>query len=302
MTPKKFFTPPIFRGDEEKNITAITLNAAIWTVAALMLFTLIGDFLDIDRQGVYIVPTIIFLFILIGLRIFLKRGWLNFTAILLLTFGTIYITLTIILFGSVRSIATGAYILVIGMSGFQFGRKGVVSAATVVSLLILALIGAENQHLLPTPHYHVGISQWIIYTALFSLIGNFILISANIIHLFLRHSNRALEQRRKAERQLQVFSQAVWLSPVSIIITDLQGNIEQVNPKFLELTGYRKEEVVGKNPRILKSNTNSPSFYKKLWQTILAGREWHGQHQNKKKERGTLLGKSLHRTDHQQQE
>ena len=283
MTLKKFFAPPIFRGDEEKNIAGITLNAAIWTVAALLLSSLVGDFLDPGRRGVYIAPNIVFLFILIGSRTFLKRGWFNFTALLLLTLGTIHITLTIILFGSVRSISTGAYILVIGLSGFQFGRKGIISAATVVSLLILALIVAENQHLLRTPNYYVGIPQWITYTALFSLIGNFILISVNIIHLFLRRSSKALERRKKAEQQLQIFSQAVGQSPVSIIITDPQGNIEQVNPKFLELTGYSKQEVIGKNPRILKSNTHPPSFYEKLWRTILAGREWHGQIQDKKK-------------------
>lgn len=283
MTLKKFFAPPIFRGDEKKNIAAITLNAAIWTVVALLVFTILGDFLDTERRGVYIIPNLTLLLVMIGARHFLKRGWFNLTTIILLVLGTIHISLTIILFGSVRSISTGAYILVIGISGFQFGRKGIISATTVVSILILALITAENNHMLSMPNYFVGIPQWITYSALFGLIGNFIFVSVKIIHLFLNRSSKALERRKKAEEQLHIFSRAVGQSPVSIIITDPQGKIEQVNPKFLELSGYTKEEVVGKNPRILKSGTHPPGFYEKLWRTILAGREWKGEIQDKKK-------------------
>jgi len=72
-------------------------------------------------------------------------------------------------------------------------------------------------------------------------------------------------------------------NPLSIIITDTCGNIEYVNPKFIELTGYTLEEVLGKTPRILKSGNKPAEEYKILWDTILAGGVWKGEFINKKK-------------------
>jgi len=72
-------------------------------------------------------------------------------------------------------------------------------------------------------------------------------------------------------------------SPVSIIITDIQGNIKYVNPKFLEVTGYTKEEILDKNPRILKSGNTTSEEYKILWDTILSGEIWKGEFINKRK-------------------
>ncbi len=73
---------------------------------------------------------------------------------------------------------------------------------------------------------------------------------------------------------------AVEQSADSVVITDIQGNIEYVNPKFVELTGYSAEEVIGKNPRILKSGNTSAAEYKNLWDTILNGKVWKGQFKN----------------------
>ncbi len=78
-------------------------------------------------------------------------------------------------------------------------------------------------------------------------------------------------------------SRAVEQSPASIVITDCAGNIEYVNPKFIQVTGYTLAEALGKNPRILKSGEMSPEAYVVLWQTITAGKEWSGEFHNKKK-------------------
>jgi len=67
------------------------------------------------------------------------------------------------------------------------------------------------------------------------------------------------------------------------VITDIKGDIEYVNAKFEEVTGYAKEEVLGKNPRILKTSYTSKEVYTKMWQTILMGEIWHGELKNKKK-------------------
>ncbi|MBM4054668.1 MAG: EAL domain-containing protein [Planctomycetes bacterium] len=79
-------------------------------------------------------------------------------------------------------------------------------------------------------------------------------------------------------------SRSIEQSPNAVMITDVNGNIEYVNPKFVQMTGYKPEEVKGKNPRILNSGTRSREEYKKLWETITAGGEWHGEFQNRKKD------------------
>jgi PAS domain S-box-containing protein len=72
-------------------------------------------------------------------------------------------------------------------------------------------------------------------------------------------------------------------SPATVVITNAKGEIEYVNPKFVQLTGYSFEEALGKNPRILKSGFQNEEFYKNLWSTILAGNEWRGEFHNRKK-------------------
>ncbi len=72
-------------------------------------------------------------------------------------------------------------------------------------------------------------------------------------------------------------------SPSIVIITDTAGNIEYVNPKFTQITGYTLEEVIGNNPRFLKSGETSREEYKRLWETITSGCEWRGVFHNKKK-------------------
>jgi PAS domain S-box-containing protein len=92
-----------------------------------------------------------------------------------------------------------------------------------------------------------------------------------------------ITDRKQAESQLRKLSRAVEQSPVSIMITDLQGAIEYVNPKFCALTGYSFDEVRGKNPRILKSGEMPAECYSQMWAKITAGEEWSGEFHNRKK-------------------
>ncbi|MBN2323375.1 MAG: PAS domain S-box protein [Spirochaetes bacterium] len=95
--------------------------------------------------------------------------------------------------------------------------------------------------------------------------------------------SRDITERKLADEELRKLSIAVQQSPVSILITDVQGDIEYVNRRFSEITGYNYKEVLGKNPRLLKSGEHTPEFYDSLWGTISAGREWQGEICNKKK-------------------
>ncbi|MBK7316594.1 diguanylate cyclase [Candidatus Villigracilis affinis] len=94
---------------------------------------------------------------------------------------------------------------------------------------------------------------------------------------------RDITERKQTELRLLQLHKAVEQSPVSVLITNLQGNIEYVNPHFTKLTGYGLGEVIGKNPRIIQSGDTSPETYDEMWKTIRSGKVWRGEVWNKKK-------------------
>lgn len=94
---------------------------------------------------------------------------------------------------------------------------------------------------------------------------------------------RDITERKRVEDALRQLSVAVEQSPVVVVITDLKGDITYVNRRFTDCTGYAPEEVIGQNPRLLKSGQTPPEQYRELWQTITRGEEWRGELRNKKK-------------------
>ncbi len=100
-----------------------------------------------------------------------------------------------------------------------------------------------------------------------------------------------ITERKSTEEKIRQLSLAVEQSPVSIIITNTKGEIEYVNPKFTNTSGYTFDEVKGENPRILKSGYTSTNEYNELWQTLTNENDWHGEFQNRKKD-GTLYWES----------
>ncbi len=92
-----------------------------------------------------------------------------------------------------------------------------------------------------------------------------------------------ITDRKSDEEKMRKLSIAVEQSPALIVITDTEGMIEYVNPKFESVTGYTFDDVRGRKMNILKSDQMPPEFYKEMWSTIKAGKEWRGQFHNKKK-------------------
>lgn len=90
-------------------------------------------------------------------------------------------------------------------------------------------------------------------------------------------TNHLLEIETKYNSQLKLYSNVLEQAPMSVMITDIEGNIEYVNPYFSEVSGYSMKEVKGKNPRILKSEKTSSSTYEALWDNLKMGQKWDGE-------------------------
>jgi diguanylate cyclase (GGDEF)-like protein/PAS domain S-box-containing protein len=100
---------------------------------------------------------------------------------------------------------------------------------------------------------------------------------------------RDITFRKRAEEQLKLQSAALEAAANAIVITDFRGTIQWVNPAFTTMTGYSAEEVLGKNPRLLKSGLQPQSYYANLWSTISSGRVWHGELVNRRKDGTTYV-------------
>ena len=101
------------------------------------------------------------------------------------------------------------------------------------------------------------------------------------LHLELERRTRELAQSlaesQRLQKQLLVLTQAIEQSPTSIVITDVTGAIEYVNPYFSVLTGYSRDEVLGHNPRVLKSGLTPPEVHADLWAHLIRGEAWTGE-------------------------
>jgi len=101
-----------------------------------------------------------------------------------------------------------------------------------------------------------------------------------------------ITELRAGKNEIQKLSTAMQQSPASVVITNIDGIIEYVNPKFTQVTGYLAKEVLGKKSNLLKSGKQAPSTYTDLWETISSNKEWRGELHNRKKD-GSLFWEAV---------
>ncbi|MGR9044428.1 MAG: PAS domain S-box protein [Gammaproteobacteria bacterium] len=115
------------------------------------------------------------------------------------------------------------------------------------------------------------------------------LYDANGNYLGRHGANRDITVRKQSEEQLSKLAQAVEQSPESIVISNIDGEIEYVNESFLSNTGYSREEVMGQNPRILNSGKTPKETFSDLWEALTQGRTWKGEFINRRKDGGEYV-------------
>ncbi len=104
----------------------------------------------------------------------------------------------------------------------------------------------------------------------------------------IRGSERDISELMEAQDEARRLAEAVRQTSDSVVMTDRNGSILFVNPAFERVTGYRRDEALGRNPRILKSGRQPREFYEDLWRTILSGKPWSGRFENRRKD-GSLF-------------
>ncbi|MEI6776922.1 MAG: diguanylate cyclase [Chloroflexales bacterium] len=222
--------------------------------------------------------------VVLYLRHHLYRGRITFVALSSLVFGFFSIIMTIASDGTILAPATSVFLLWVVMATVLFELRGFVFSTIATSLAVIGLILAQRTGILPAPVYTVSLIQWFVLTLTTGVTGGLTYVAYQTTQESLMRAEQEIAKREHVELELRKLTRAVEQSPVSIVITNLEGLIEYVNPRFVQDSGYSSAEVLGKNPRILNTDLTPPETYSQLWKTITAGKEWRGEFVNRRKD------------------
>jgi PAS domain S-box-containing protein len=97
------------------------------------------------------------------------------------------------------------------------------------------------------------------------------------------HIVRDVTERKQADQKLRLAASVFENTTEGIVVTDVDGTIQSVNPAYMAITQYRAEELLGKNPRFLKSGKQDREFYERMWASISGLGHWQGEIWNRRK-------------------
>lgn len=288
---KNWIRPPVFEGEEEKSYRASLLNAILMAGLFFICLVLIGNLLDRQTPIRNYVIDLVILVLVLHFRRELFKGRIGYVGIGQLVAEYAAIIAIIASDGTVRAPATASFILLVIVAGLLFDTPGVVVATLAASLAVAGLVWAQNANILPRPDLTVSVMHWFVFTVTFGLTGGLVLFAQRLSSRALKRSMAEVRKRERIEAELRKLVRAVEQSPASVVITDLDGNIEYVNPSFTNVTGYSLEDALGQNPRFLKTDLTPLERHRRLWETISAGGEWRGEFVNRRKD-GSLYYES----------
>jgi len=201
-----------------------------------------------------------------------------------------FFVVTLTFYNGINPVIGLSWYLVLLMSVFFLTNTKVGNIVFLISLIFIIYIGT-TKHNYELIHLILGIIPF--FVSLFFMYffekrnKNFKLqleIANDKLKIQNDQLNHMLEDSRieltTSKQELFTLQQVVDKAPVSIIITDTNGQIEYVNPSFCKLTGYTEDECIGNNPKILKSNLHSKEYYAKLWNTLKNAKIWNGTFKN----------------------
>jgi diguanylate cyclase (GGDEF)-like protein/PAS domain S-box-containing protein len=281
---KRWFSPPVFEGDLKRIHQASLLNMMTITPLVIVVPIFFANFLDPQTPIRNFFIDFFMITVVLYLRHHLYRGRITFVALSSLVFGFFSIIMTIASDGTILAPATSVFLLWVVMATVLFELRGFVFSTIATSLAVIGLILAQRTGILPAPVYTVSLIQWFVLTLTTGVTGGLTYVAYQTTQESLMRAEQEIAKREHVELELRKLTRAVEQSPVSIVITNLEGLIEYVNPRFVQDSGYSSAEVLGKNPRILNTDLTPPETYSQLWKTITAGKEWRGEFVNRRKD------------------
>lgn len=226
---KQWFAAPVFEGDAEKTRHAGVIHTILIILQIYILLVIITILVNGRTPVQVLMIDFIGLFLTFFFQFWLKHGRVRLIGFTLLTSIFTFLTLANISLGTIRTPTTAAYLYVVVLASALFKRRGVFISITASSLAVLGLILAENAGLLPKPDYVVTLTQWIMYTGLFSITAVIVLLALESAQKAIEQARREIKERKHTEQALkdsQARLQALADSTIqSFILMDRDGNI-----------------------------------------------------------------------------
>lgn len=248
---KQYLFPPVVMDHPVKTSHATLLNTVL-TVSAIALFVITaGNLLSRNVPTSTYILNILGICVIMALRFWLNKGNVRQTGATLLVISYIFVTLSNIALGTIRTPTAAAYLVLVVIGGILFDQKGTFITVTLSSLAVGGLIIAQNAGLLPQPNLTVGATQWISFTAFFTVAGTLINYALRSIQNALAEAEKELILRRQAEEALhkrENFLRAITDNvPDMISLVSLDGTLQYANSSYQRCLGYGSEEVIGRS-------------------------------------------------------
>lgn len=276
---------PIKVGEEAKQIRInFLLPIVLFTLIFMIASTLVSL---ISKEFMLMVGCIISAIMLFVCFEMLRNKTLQVPAILFMIQGYALLTASI-LFESVNPISRILFvILYLMIAGIIFNPKAFVLFFIYSAGLLFLMISEVIPPVFP-PFELPGWFNPASLIVVIGLIGLVGYLSYRAIDQSLQIAIDSNKKRDQIEQEKRKFELIIEQSPQSIFITDLDGKIKYVNPRFTELMGYSADEVLDKTPQVLKTEFTPPEFYKYLWETITSGEKWVGEFVNRCKDESVI--------------
>jgi diguanylate cyclase (GGDEF)-like protein len=198
-----WFAPPIFEDDLKRTYRANLLNMMIIAPLILVVLTLFANFLDPQTPIRNFFIDIILIALLFYLRSRLYRGSVTFVAFSILILGFIFIIITIVSDGTIRTPATSIFLSWVVMASVLFQLRGFVLATIATSLAIFGLILAQHANLMPAPVYTVSLIHWFVLTITTGITGGFTYLAYQTTQEALTHAEQEVTKRERNEQLLE---------------------------------------------------------------------------------------------------
>jgi len=242
----RWFAPPGF-DDDEKTRRAMVFNTIAIAAMGVSLVLVAGNLAGGESPPIIYVIDLLVFFTALWQWFRIRSGNLFLVGESMLLSGFVYITVGVASLGTIRTPITAIYLFLIIIAEVVYGRKGALLSTVLSSLAVLGLVLAENAGWLPSPNYHITITQWITYTVLFASVGGLSNITYQFMKKALSEAQREIEERKRVEQALRE-SEARWqfaLEGAGDGLWDWNARTNEVyySGQWKAMLGYAPDEI-----------------------------------------------------------